>query len=231
MAVPTTQGRVALAAVLTALTALAWWTLWIGESAGLAHHAMHAGHATPAIFISGWTIMTIAMMLPTSAPLILMFYRMKDGRAGPVTLLVIGYLSVWLAFGVIVYFLQLALAGFVEGAIASAGILLIAGLYQFSPWKYACLDKCRSPMGFLMAHWKGNAFRLGAEHGAFCVGCCWSLMLVMFAVGTESLAWMLLLGVVMAAEKNLPWGRRLAAPIGVVLIVGAVLMFASARAS
>jgi predicted metal-binding membrane protein len=77
-------------------------------------------------------------------------------------------------------------------------------------------------MGFLMGHWKGNAFRLGAEHGAFCVGCCWSLMLVMFAVGTGSVAWMLALGIVMAAEKNLPWGRKLSAPLGVVLVIGAM---------
>ena len=225
MAAPTIQSRIALAGVLTALTALAWWTLWIGESAGWGHHALHAGHASPAIFIAGWTIMTIAMMLPTSAPLILMFHRMKDGLAGPVTLLIAGYMSVWIVFGVAVYFLSLALAGLVEGAVASAAILLIAGLFQFSSWKYACLDKCRSPMGFLMSHWKGNSFRLGAEHGAFCVGCCWSLMLVMFAVGAGSLAWMLLLGAAMAAEKNLPWGRKLAAPIGVVLIAGAAAVF------
>ena len=204
------------------LTALAWWSLWMGDSAGLAHHAMHAGHASAAVFIAGWTVMTIAMMLPTSAPLILMFHRMMDGRSGPVALLVAGYLVVWIAFGAVVLVLREALSGLVEGAIASAAILLIAGLYQFSSWKYACLDKCRSPMGFLMGHWKGNAFRLGAEHGAFCVGCCWSLMLVMFAVGTGSVAWMLALGIVMAAEKNLPWGWKLSAPLGVVLVIGAM---------
>ena len=183
---------------------------------------MHAGHASAAVFIAGWTLMTIAMMLPTSAPLILMFHRMKDGSPGAVSLLVAGYLAVWIAFGAVVYVLSLLLSGLVEGALASAAILLMAGLFQFSPWKYACLDKCRSPMAFLMGHWKGSALRLGAEHGAFCVGCCWSLMLVMFAVGTGSVAWMLVLGIVMAAEKNLPWGRKLGAPLGVVLIAGAV---------
>ncbi|HWZ33775.1 MAG TPA: DUF2182 domain-containing protein [Bryobacteraceae bacterium] len=222
MAVPTVQSRSVLAGLLTMLTALAWWSLWMGDSAGLAHHAMHAGHASAAVFIAGWTVMTIAMMLPTSAPLILMFHRMMDGRSGPVALLVAGYLVVWIAFGAVVLVLREALSGLVEGAIASAAILLIAGLYQFSSWKYACLDKCRSPMGFLMGHWKGNAFRLGAEHGAFCVGCCWSLMLVMFAVGTGSVAWMLALGIVMAAEKNLPWGWKLSAPLGVVLVIGAM---------
>ena len=187
---------------------------------------MHAGHASAAVFIAGWTLMTIAMMLPTSAPLILMFHRMKDGQADAVALLVAGYLFVWIAFAAVVCAFSRSLSGLVEGAIASAAILLMAGLYQFSSWKYACLDKCRSPMGFLMSHWKGNAFRLGAEHGAFCVGCCWSLMLVMFAFGTGSVLWMLGLGIVMAAEKNLPWGRRLAAPLGVTLIAGAVAVIA-----
>jgi len=223
MASPRIQSGPLLAGLLTALTILAWWTLWIGESAGLGHHAMHAAHAP--LFITGWTLMTIAMMLPTSAPLILMFHRMKDGSTKAVALLVAGYLSVWIAFGLLVYLLGLRLSGLVEGTLASAAILLLAGLFQFSKWKYACLDKCRSPMGFLMSRWNGNAFRLGAEHGAFCVGCCWLLMLVMFAVGAGSLAWMFLLGAAMAAEKNLPWGRKLAAPIGVVLIALAGAVF------
>jgi len=225
MAIPRAQSGGVLAALITALTALAWWTLWIGESAGWGHHAMHAGHASPAVFIAGWTIMTIAMMLPTSAPLMLMFHRMKEGSPGAIARLIAGYLAVWIAFGVAVYVVSRALSDVIEGTLASAAILLMAGLFQFTPWKYACLDKCRSPLGFLMSHWKGSAFRLGAEHGAFCVGCCWSLMLVMFAVGTGSVLWMLILGIVMAAEKNLPWGRKLSAPLGVVLIAGAAAVF------
>jgi predicted metal-binding membrane protein len=208
--------------LLTALAMLAWWFLWAGESAGWGHHALHGGGGSAAIFIAGWTLMTIAMMLPTSIPLILMFHRMKDGSASAIALLIMGYLAVWIAFGVLVYLFSRSLSGLVEGALASAAILLMAGLYQFSPWKYACLDKCRSPIAFLMGHWKGSALRLGAEHGAFCVGCCWSLMLVMFAVGAGSIVWMLILGIVMAAEKNLPWGRRLSAPLGVILITAAV---------
>src|SRR3712207_205484 len=102
-------------------------------------------------------------------------------------------------------------------------LLVLAGVYQFSPWKYRCLDACRSPLSFITAHWRGyaerrQAFRLGANHGLFCVGCCWSLMVVMFAVGAGNLGWMLLLGAVMAIEKNTAWGRRVAAPLGVVLL-------------
>ncbi len=222
MALPRVQSRGVLAGLLTAITILAWWTLWAGESTLWGHHAMHAGHAAGGVFVAGWTLMTIAMMLPTTAPLLLMFHRMVDGRPSSVALLVAGYLAVWIGFGAVVYCLALFLSGLIEGAIAGAAILLMAGLFQFTPWKYACLDKCRSPLAFLMSHWKGNAFRLGAEHGAFCLGCCWSLMLVMFAVGAGSLLWMFALGIVMAAEKNLPWGRKLSAPVGVALIVGAV---------
>jgi predicted metal-binding membrane protein len=104
-----------------------------------------------------------------------------------------------------------------------AGILALAGLYQFSRWKRACLDVCRTPQSFLATHWLGRrepaqAFRLGARHGIFCVGCCWSLMLLMFVVGAGSVGWMLALGMVMAIEKNVSWGRRLSAPVGVALL-------------
>jgi len=150
-----------------------------------------------------------------------MFHRMKDGRIRAIGLLIVGYLAVWIGFGAVVCLVSRSVSSLIEDSIASAAILLTAGLFQFSPWKYACLDKCRSPMAFLMGHWKGSALRLGAEHGAFCVGCCWSLMLVMFAMGSGSIAWMLILGIVMAAEKNLPWGRKLSAPVGAILIAGA----------
>ena len=105
-------------------------------------------------------------------------------------------------------------------------ILLIAGLYQFSSLKYACLEKCRSPLSFLTSRWRGGneslqALRLGAEHGLFCVGCCWSLMLLMFLVSARSLVAMLVLGILMALEKNFSWGRRLSAPLGFLLLAGA----------
>jgi predicted metal-binding membrane protein len=108
-----------------------------------------------------------------------------------------------------------------------AAILAIAGGYQFTEIKYRCLDKCRAPLGFVIAHWRGadeksQAFLLGIGHGAFCVGCCWCLMLLMFVIGSANIGWMLALGAVMAAEKNLPAGRRLAPPIGAVLLLAAV---------
>src|SRR5205085_364555 len=99
----------------------------------------------------------------------------------------------------------------------------------FSSLKYRCLDKCQTPLSFVITHWRGRAprwqaFRLGAAHGLFCVGCCWALMLLMFAFGMGSLGWMLLLAAVMAIEKNLPWGRRLSAPLGIALLAWAAFV-------
>jgi predicted metal-binding membrane protein len=109
------------------------------------------------------------------------------------------------------------------------GTLLVAGGFQFSRLKYRCLDKCRAPLSFVMEHWRGrhdrrNAFVLGIHHGIFCVGCCWALMLLMFGVGVGNVGWMLGLGAVMAIEKNLPWGRKLSAPVGAALLACGALI-------
>ena len=124
--------------------------------------------------------------------------------------------------------------GWLEGNpwVISAGTILLAGVYQFTPLKYHCLDKCRSPLSFIQQHWRGGrastqAFRLGVHHGVFCLGCCWSLMLLMFAVGVGNIAWMLALGAVMTIEKNVPWGRKLSAPLGVFLVGWGLVLFAA----
>jgi predicted metal-binding membrane protein len=150
-------------------------------------------------------------------------------------LVIIGYLAVWSAFGFLAHSADRAFSAVVRqsdwlaanGWAIGAAILAIAGLYQFSALKYRCLDKCRTPLSFVIEHWRGTdekrqALLLGAGHGAFCVGCCWALMLLMFVIGTANIGWMLGLGAVMAAEKNLPIGRRLAAPLGAVLLLAAL---------
>jgi predicted metal-binding membrane protein len=119
----------------------------------------------------------------------------------------------------------LGLNGWVLGAI----VLGIAGVFQFTDLKYRCLDRCRAPLSFVLGHWRGgNAQRqalvIGAHHGIYCVGCCWALMLLMFIVGTGSVGWMLLLGAVMAIEKNLSSGRLLGKAVGGALIVGAAIV-------
>jgi predicted metal-binding membrane protein len=189
-----------------------------------------------ALFVAGWTLMTFAMMLPTSLPLIDMFKRMtakRDDAGTLLALLIAGYIVTWTAFGVAALFgdrlVHLAVeesAWLEENAYVVGGAtILVAGLYQFTPLKYMCLDKCRSPMMFITGRWSGSnhrlsAFRLGIDHGVFCVGCCWSLMLLMFVVGVGNIGWMLILGAIMAVEKNMPWGKQLSAPLGASLAVG-----------
>lgn len=247
MAIGNRPPRSVLLPVLGGLVVLAWMALWwLGQSDygwlfhrhGVAHH--HPAPALPGgvetgLFLAGWLVMTVAMMLPTTVPLINVFRRMTSARqrsAGFTALLLAGYLAAWLVFGVaalaLLSLLQLAIefGGWLDAQtwMLSMVLFVAAGAFQFSKLKYACLDKCRTPAGFVISHWHGRrpaleSFKIGWSHGLFCVGCCWALMLLMFAVSTASLAWMLVLALVMAVEKNVPWGRRASAPLGVVLLI------------
>ena len=238
---------VVILAILVALVLLAWWSMWIWSRSPRGHMLMHgsadAGMAAAhplqfaLIFAGSWTLMTLAMMLPTSFPLLVLFERMVRGRPAAAWLLAVvifGYLVVWAIVGsglqVLNWLLRAGADRIVSyraaAWIATAAILCIAGLYQFSSLKYACLEKCRSPLSFLVSRWRGGneslqALGLGASHGLFCVGCCWSLMLLMFLVSARSFGAMLILGVLMALEKNFSWGRRLSAPLGFLLLAGA----------
>jgi predicted metal-binding membrane protein len=241
-----TPDRLPLLVALGGLSFAAWLALWYwGQSADarFLHHdttaAASAGPTDGILFVAGWAVMIVAMMLPTSVPLVATFGALVARRRQPALLvgLVVGaYLVVWTGFGVVLYGADRLLHVVVDAwpwlaqhsALIAGATLAVAGIYQFTPLKYQCLDECRSPLGFVIAHWAGRherleAFRMGIAHGIFCVGGCWSLMLVMFAVGLGSLAWMLALGVVMAIEKNASWGKRLSRPLGVVLILAAVL--------
>jgi predicted metal-binding membrane protein len=233
-------------ALLMALCLAAWLGLWLAGSspyAGYVHNHGHHDHAVAGldnslsmavVFIAGWLLMTIAMMLPTSIPLLHLFFRItrrRTDRQRLALLVISGYLSVWLVFGVLAY---LGIQGLHQAServrflqtnawMAGAATLIAAGLYQFSSLKYRCLDKCRSPLSFIAQHWKGrgeqrSALQLGAHHGIFCVGCCWALMLLMFPFGAGNVGWMLVLGTLMAIEKNVSWGRRFGRPLGVVLL-------------
>jgi predicted metal-binding membrane protein len=193
---------------------------------------------TGSLVVGGWVLMLAAMMLPTTLPLLEIFRRLTSRRAdrrGLTALVIIGYLAVWGVFGLAAHFADWGVVVAVRQSdwlIANvwaigAAILAIAGSYQFTEVKYRCLDKCRAPLGFVIEHWRGarqkrQALLLGVRHGAFCVGCCWCLMLLMFVVGSANIGWMLALGAVMAAEKNLSAGRRLATPIGAALLLAAV---------
>lgn len=197
-------------------------------------------------YAAGWVLMTSAMMLPTVLPLTRIFGRIIAGRSDAHALhalLLAGYVLAWSALGVAAFALDWALHRGLDGwawlarhpGIPGAVVFAVAGGFQFTRLKYRCLDHCRTPLGFVVSHWHGpwprrEAFLLGLSHGAYCVGCCWALMLVMFFVGMGNLGWMLLLGLIMAVEKNHPWGRRLAAPLGAALLVSALLMLVEAMA-
>ena len=186
---------------------------------------------------AAWVLMIAAMMLPTAFPLLAMFRRITGERhdaARLSALVVFGFFVAWFVFGLVAHLadagVQRAAAGspwFVtHGWIVGAAVLAGAGLFQWSALKYRCLEACRTPFTFVGARWHGRApareaFRIGLDHGLFCVGCCWALMLVMFVVGIGSVGWMLALAAVMAAEKNLSWGRRLRTPLGIGLVAWA----------
>jgi predicted metal-binding membrane protein len=193
-----------------------------------------------AVHALGWVLMITAMMLPTTWPILSLFRsitRARSDSAKLATLIVLGFFVAWFGFGIVAHAadeLVRALAqrsGFIvsHGWAIGAVVLAGAGLFQFSALKYRCLEQCHTPFGFIVARWHGvspprEAFRLGLDHGLFCVGCCWALMLVMFVVGTGSVAWMLAIAAVMAAEKNLPWGRRLRTPLGLGLLGWAAVL-------
>jgi predicted metal-binding membrane protein len=233
--------------LIGSLIGLAWLILWMWERSPYARYLSHAQlgevgltSATDSIFvpvilyIAGWVLMTAAMMLPTTLPLLEMFRRLTIRRPNRWPLmagLIAGYLGIWLIFGIAAHSADWVLHQVAErtpwletnGWIIGAGTLLLAGGFQFSRLKYRCLDKCRAPLSFIMEHWRGrheqrNALLLGIHYGIFCVGCCWALMLLMFAVGLGNVGWMLALGAIMAVEKNMPWGQKLSAPVGVALI-------------
>jgi predicted metal-binding membrane protein len=244
----TRRDRVILGAALAAISLLAWASLvvWSGTAAGAALH--HDGGGGPllaqaSLFTAGWTLMIVAMMLPSSIPLVLTFGALVGRRRRPrllVALLLTGYLVTWAAFGLGAWVLDRGIHVAVDALpwlathqqVILGSTLLAAGLWQFSPLRDRCLDECRTPLGFVVARWRGTserreAFAMGIAHGAFCVGCCWSLMLVMFGVGLGSVTAMLVLGAVTAAEKNLPWGRRISRPLGVLLVLAAVYAVAA----
>jgi predicted metal-binding membrane protein len=197
------------------------------------------------VFVGVWTVMMAAMMLPAAAPMVLIFAsaqaRREHAGAVPTWLFIAGYLLVWSAVGAIVYLVvQIGLQASshlgspdrVTWVPLALGMTLVgAGLYQFTPLKQVCLRHCRSPLAFVALHWRDGllgAVRMGFWHGAYCLGCCWALFAVLVVAGIMSLAWMLLLTLVVFAEKVFPHGRRVSAAIGFALIAFGLIVAGSA---
>ncbi|MEC8869755.1 MAG: DUF2182 domain-containing protein, partial [Pseudomonadota bacterium] len=199
------------------------------------------GYAVVIFFM--WWVMMFGMMLPSAAPLLLLFARMmrkeKDKGAPyvPTGVFALGYVIMWAAFSAIATGAQWGLeaSGLLSGimvgtsAVLGAGLLIAAGVWQLTPWKNACLRHCRSPIGFLSAHWRPGrtgAFKMGLVHGAFCLGCCWFLMALLFYGGVMNLYWIIGLALYILIEKLLPAGARIGQLTGVILIAwGATLLF------
>jgi predicted metal-binding membrane protein len=232
-------------AVLTVCIAAAWGvSIWVelsGSAAQLHHHALYeSGHPlwlSALLVLAAWQVMTAAMMLPSSLGFIKMYAATASNAPDfprALTLFVAAYFFVWSGFALAAFFGDMLLHRTVDsigwlGAhpqVIAAGTLGVAGIYQLTPLKDACLKACRTPGMYLARHYQRgalNGLKLGIGHALFCLGCCWALMLVMFAAGVAHLAWMGVLALVMLVEKAAPHGERIVVPVGVALCVLAVV--------
>lgn len=235
------RSRAVTLAGLAVLACAAW--LYLLGGAGMAPMAGMAGMPgmAPApgfaLVVAMWWAMMVAMMLPSAAPVILLHatvHRRTHAAAPPTATFLAAYLVCWLGFSLVATWAQLALTSpvtmaFDDASLASA-LLVAVGLYQLSPLKEACLGRCRAPAFFLARHYRPGrrgALRLGLLHGAYCVGCCWLLMALLFVVGVMNLAWVAALTLLVAAEKLLPGGTWIARLSGVALILwGALVLLA-----
>jgi predicted metal-binding membrane protein len=192
-----------------------------------------------AMMLSMWTVMMVAMMLPSAAPLLLVYARIarqnrEQGQPiAPTGAFAAGYLLAWTAFSVAATLLQWGLerAALLSPMMVAStpylGALLLigAGVYQLTPLKRACLAHCRSPLAFLMHHWRtglGGAIRMGLEHGAYCIGCCWFLMALLFVGGVMNLLWIAAISIFVLLEKVAPRGEMVAIAAGAVLVAAGV---------
>ena len=187
-----------------------------------------------ALFLSGWTAMMVAMMVPATLPLILLYRHLAHKRLSPgqarigTVVLLVGYVGVWAMAGLPVFAYN-AFSGAVGSlaAVLPALLLIVGGAYQFTPLKRICHARCSSPLFFLMQNWRPGArgsMRLGVIHGVDCLGCCAGLMVGLVALGMMNLAWMLTAAVIIFAEKTIPGSHRVAWPLGIVMIGGGVAL-------
>lgn len=205
-----------------------------------------AGMAMPPPFgwaaaVAMWWVMMVAMMTPSVTPLVLLYARVLKHRRNetsialaPAIHIAAGYLAVWLAFSLVAATIQLLVlrTGFLSATtlwstspVFSAAVLALAGVYQLSPLKSACLARCRGPAEFLAQHWRPGrfgAFMIGVRHGAYCVGCCWMLMALLFVGGVMNLVWIAALAILVLVEKLAPPGAVISRASGSVLLAWAV---------
>ncbi|MCC6174147.1 MAG: DUF2182 domain-containing protein [Chloroflexi bacterium] len=210
--------------------------------AGMAGGARASGALIGAVaYLLAWGVMMTAMMLPSATPMVALYgaihrHAGESGQHGIATgLFALLYLLAWLVVGIPVYAAGQAVDALTAARPVLAGllpyglalVLIVAGAYQFSPLKETCLRACQSPLGFLMARWRpgyAGTIRLGIAHALYCIGCCWALMVVLVAAGAMGLHWVLLIAVVVAAEKLAPWGWWVARFAGAALVALGLLV-------
>ena len=220
-------------ALLLVITLAAWAQILLSpmgmdDMAGM-EMTMRPTVADALAYVTAWSIMMTAMMLPSALPMIGLYAATQRNasvglraiRVGSFTLM---YLGVWALTGVPVYFASVALSAVSRGALVYvvAAVLIVAGIFQLSPLKRVCLRHCRSPLGFLFGHWREGwqgGLAMGRAHAAYCLGCCWALMVVLVVAGAMGLVWVLLIAAIVAAEKLLPRGEWIARAIGIALVL------------
>ena len=241
------RDRVVVVVAILIIAAIAWaYTVYLagtgmgmgdGMGMSMAMADMRPWTATDfGLMFVMWAVMMVAMMAPSAAPMLLMFAAVNRKRRDleapyvPTGIFLAGYAIVWTGFAaaatvgnwglhqasLLSSMMGVATSGYLGGA-----LLLAAGVFQWSPLKYSCLKQCRTPMGFLMTSWREGhrgALRMGLEHGAFCLGCCWALMLLLFVLGVMNLVWIAALAAFVLAEKVVPMGERVSKITGVLLV-------------
>jgi predicted metal-binding membrane protein len=240
------RDRAVVISAILIIAAIAWaYTVYLSEtgmgmgegmSMGMAMADMRSWSVADfALMFVMWAVMMVAMMAPSAAPMLLMFAslnrkrREREAPYVPTAVFLAGYVIVWTVFAAAATggnwgLHQASLLSSMMGASTSGylggALLLAAGAFQWSPLKYACLKQCRTPMGFLMTSWRegpGGALRMGLEHGSFCLGCCWALMLLLFVLGIMNLVWIAALAAFVLAEKVLPRSEWVSRGTGVLL--------------
>ena len=196
--------RVTIVLAVTGLSA------WIAILAGF-----DGGGAGMFGFVTAWSVMMVAMMLPSAMPLILLYQHGATRRA--TAALASGYAAVWATVGIAAWALDAAAMN-----IPVSTVLLAAGIYQLTPIKHACLRTCRTPADFLVEHWRANAFVLGVDHGRYCLGCCWALMVVLVVAGMMGIIWVIAIAAIVAIEKLSSRGVEFARLTGFALVALAI---------
>lgn len=246
------RSRVRIVVAFTTLMLLSW--AWLGKMVwGVGTMDMPASSMSmPAAMglnylawlIVMWAVMMAAMMLPSAAPMTWVFARFARAEGEPnlpTAAFVSGYLLAWTGmsftaalaqFGLQHVALMSPMTMALRSETVAGGLLIVAGFYQWTPFKHACLRRCRSPLGFLMTQWKeglGGAFAMGCRHGALCIGCCWALMLLLFVTGVMNALWIVLIAMLVIVEKALPFGDRAAYAAGAALSGWGLWMILSAE--